>query len=35
MFKVMGSTVEPADDEEGNALGKDVYLRMFDQEFAL
>src|SRR6185436_6617515 len=28
-------TVEPADGEEGNALGKDVYLSMFDQEIAL
>jgi murein DD-endopeptidase MepM/ murein hydrolase activator NlpD len=35
MLKVMRSTVEPADDEEGNALGKDVYLSMFDQEIAL
>ena len=31
----MRSTVEPADGEEGNALGKDVYLSMFDQEIAL
>ncbi len=35
MLKVMRSTVEPADDEEGSALGKDVYLSMFDQEIAL
>jgi len=35
MLKVMRSTVEPADEEEGNALGKDVYLSMFDQEIAL
>ena len=35
MLKVMRSTVEPADDEEGGALGKDVYLSMFDQEIAL
>jgi len=34
MLKVMRSTVEPADDE-GGALGKDVYLSMFDQEIAL
>ena len=34
MLKVMRSTVEPA-DEEGSALGKDVYLSMFDQEIAL
>jgi flagellar protein FlgJ len=35
MLKVMRSTVEPADDAEDNALGKDVYLSMFDQEIAL
>jgi flagellar protein FlgJ len=34
MLKVMRSTVEPA-DEEGGALGKDIYLSMFDQEIAL
>ena len=34
MLKVMRSTVEPADDESG-ALGKDIYLSMFDQEIAL
>ena len=34
MLKVMRSTVEPAEDE-GGALGKDVYLSMFDQEIAL
>ena len=34
MLKVMRSTVEPA-DEEGSALGKDIYLSMFDQEIAL
>jgi len=34
MLKVMRSTVEPAEEGEG-ALGKDVYLSMFDQEIAL
>jgi peptidoglycan hydrolase FlgJ len=34
MLKVMRSTVEPADEEAG-ALGKDIYLSMFDQEIAL
>ncbi len=34
MLKVMRSTVEPA-DEEGGALGKDIYLSMFDQEISL
>src|SRR4030095_23328 len=35
MLKVMRSTSNPADDAEDNALGKDVYLSMFDQEIAL
>lgn len=35
MLKVMRSTVEPEDHEEVGALGKDVYLSMFDQEIAL
>ncbi len=34
MLKVMRETVEPADDES-QALGKDVYLSMFDQEMSL
>jgi murein DD-endopeptidase MepM/ murein hydrolase activator NlpD len=34
MLKVMRSTIEPA-EEEGQSLGKDVYVSMFDQEIAL
>jgi peptidoglycan hydrolase FlgJ len=35
MLKVMRSTVDQAEEDEGGALGKDVYLSMFDQEIAL
>lgn len=35
MLKVMRSTVDESEDEEGSSLGKGIYQEMFDNELAL